>query len=151
MRVIILLLLLFSINTVFTQNIKRGKTSLNQLEALKNDYNWSSQKYLIIAYRNTKSKCYNYSKDEIKTNEWVLNLMAKTKIENSHKILITFDNRSYANNKEVFIDKNKFIFKQFLNTNTCFSLIVIKDSGAYVLKQGEFTDADIHKFVNLLY
>ena len=144
---LLILFLFFNINNVFSQS-KKIATKL-QLQFLQNNFNWDSEDYLIIAYKNSENNCTQY-KNEIETNDWVMRLVDNAGIKNAHEILVVNGQKSYANSKQIFMDKEAFILKEFLNTSSCFSLIVFNEQGHYISKIGEFTEFDIKKIVKQL-
>lgn len=124
-----------------------------QISAIKYEYNWQDEKYLIVNYRFLAKDCsYNNYADLEKTYNW-FNETIYSSLDNSlfRNVFVYADKlaaKEILDNENNYADVGHYFLKNFFNQkNNCYSVLVINKAGKYKIILGEYSKQDI---VNLL-
>ena len=131
------------------------KLSKEQLEFFKENYDWSSEKFFIINYRQPKLSCHydNYKNMYKSRSEWK-KYYSKITLENTLNIFVYSDKKraeKIIDSKKHFSDKNYFLYLNFFSKEkTCYAVLIANSKGEYQQKNGEYSQKDIIKMIDQL-
>lgn len=132
-----------------------GKLLPDPLSFIKKNYKWNSEKFLVITFRQSRSKCH-YDNYKVIRNSTAIrrgfkNLTDNTKDFDTKIITVSSDKKKvekYVDNETSFYDLYDFLgFRFFSKNKSCYGLIVINQSGQFISQVGEYSIKNINSFL----
>lgn len=161
-NIVILVLVLFSFSIEGHAQVDRrsefifeGSIPEHKVAFLKQNYNWKAGTKLIINFKTFLSTCH-YDQYRVKNNDWLDEFYRKLRLENVTNIYIPLQEKSA---KKLIISRNDFyediddFFTKTFNLKSgahCYALMMINEKGSFMLRVGEYTEADISDFLKIL-
>lgn len=153
-----ILVYFFSGETHSQSRINKGKLLPESLVFVQKTYNWNSEKFLVISFRQSRSKCHydNYKslRNSAIIRKGFINMRDKTNEFDTKIISVSSDKdkvEKYIDNETIFFDLYDFLgFRFFSKSKSCFCLIVINRDGEFKSKVGEYSADDINLFLTEL-
>jgi hypothetical protein len=131
-----------------------GKVDNNQLRFIKTNYNWNTEKVLIINYKQPLSICHFDNHKISKGNKWWKKFYSKIDTENCANIHVLANGEiknKNIDNKNIFDDKNDFLLSNFFNRKTsCFGVLVVDNEGYYIQYNGHYSERQVSKYIENL-
>lgn len=156
-KTLLLLILCIGFLSFNKSDIKtiEGKLTEAQLSFVIKNYNWTSEKILIVNFRQPKSSChYDNYKNLEKSSKWWAEFYSKMDLQNLRNIFVYSDNlraKKIIDSKKHYADINNFFLKQFFSQDkTCYGILVINKNGKYQKKVGEYMQKDIEELIKEL-
>lgn len=151
-NIIILLIAIFSITTFSQEN----KIEKEQLDIIKELYNWNNEKYLIVNFTQPRYNCHydNYQHlDNYK--KWLNDNVYKNVDLNNCKSIYVFSDKKAAekiiDNIIYFEDYNSYFLNNFLNIKeNCYGLLIIRQDGIFDKLIGEYLKKDVENMLETL-
>lgn len=148
-------------NKVDSQNEKfitydyADKINSEKLEFIKKNYNWNSQKILILNYSQPISSCH-FDNNKITSDgkKWWKNFYSKINTDDCLNIKV-LANGERVNNKldniYYFDDKDDFLLTNFFGRKkSCFGVLVINNEGYYIQYNGHYSERQVSKYIENL-
>lgn len=145
-------------STELTQHISEEIQTIpkDQLEAIKENYNWNKKQFLIVNFKNLQTKCsYDIYEDVVKAyNLYEKKAFEKIDLSNSRNIFIYADKalaKPILDNKTHFEDIGLYFMKHYFNQDkTCVGVLVMNQKGEYLVKAEEYNTFTITEMMDKL-
>jgi hypothetical protein len=156
-KIFILLILTIGFLNFNKPYIKGSNENLTETELkfVKDNYNWKSEEFIVINFRQPRSSCHfnNYTNWK-KTSKWWNEFYSGIKLDNVRNIFVYSDRnkaKKIIDSKNHFADKdNYFLNNFFLKEKACFGILVINNIGEYQKKSGEYSQKNVEELINNL-
>lgn len=128
----------------------------DQLKAIKENYNWNNEKFLIINFKNLQVKCnYEIYEDVVKAyNLYEKKAFDKMDLSQCKNIFVYADKplaKPILDNKMHFEDIGLYFMKNYFNQeNNCVGVIVINQKGEYLVETEEYNTFTIVEMMKKL-
>ena len=157
-KTFLIFLISFSLVGFCQSRINKGVLLTEELNFIKKTYGWNSNDFLVISFRQSRSKCHydNYKslRNSTLKRRGFDNMREKTNAFDTKIISVSSDKdrvEKYIDNEFTFFDLYDFLgFRFFSKNKSCFCLIVINNSGDFKTKVGEYSIDDINSFLTEL-
>lgn len=132
-----------SLNTVAIQS-EIKTIPIEQLNAIKEKYNWKNERYLIVNFKNLQSICsYDVYEDLVNAyNLYEKKAYEKINLSNSRNIFVYADKdlaKSIIDYKTHYEDIGLYFMKSYFNQdNTCVGVMIINQKGNYLVETEEY-------------
>ena len=145
----------FSSFSEFENTIETGQLTENDVQFLKENYNWNSEDFLIVNFKQPRSSCqYDNYKNLKKSVKWGSTFYAELKLEHVRTIFIYADHKKakkVIDSKSHFEDINSFIYTTFFSKDqTCVGIVVVNKKGVFQKHAGEYTQENVAELVKNL-
>ena len=129
-----------------------GKLTEPQLHFVIENYQWTSEKLLIVNFRQPKSRChYDHYADLKNSAKWWREFYADIDLQNVRNIFVYADHSKAKNSIDMhthYADASDFFLNQIFSLDkTCYGVLVLNKSGHYRKKAGEYNQKDIEKLI----
>ena len=129
----------------------KSSLSSEQLNFIKEKYNWNNQEFLIINFRLPKESCHYDNYRNLKNSKkWWTEFYSDVELSDSRNIFIYSDSvkaKKVIDGKFGFPDYDDFFSNSiFLNDKACYGLIVINQKGDFYKKAGEYQLNEVLSF-----
>lgn len=128
----------------------------DQLQAIKENYNWKKKQFLIVNFKNLQTKCsYDIYEDVVKAyNLYEKKAFEKIDLSNCRNIFIYADKalaKPILDNKTHFEDIGLYFMKHYFNQDkTCVGVLVMNQKGEYLVKAEEYNTFTITEMMEKL-
>lgn len=145
-KTFILFTLSFLANFTFSQENTIPK---DQLLNLKQIYNWTNEKVLVVNFYYPKKKCHYDQYGNLKNGKkWFeADIYKDINLSNIKNIYVYSDKikaQKIIDNKTCFEDFENYFLKNFFNMyDNCYGIIAINNDGKFSYKIGEFSSKDV--------
>ena len=153
---LILVIIYFaSINLNAQDTHHSGKVTEAQLKFFKENYNWNSEKILIINFLQPKFNCHYDAYRNIKVpNSWWLNFYKDVDLKNIANRYVYSDFKAVkriVDSETYFVDKEQFILKYFFSKEPyCCGILMINQTGNFEQKSSEYSNEEVIEYINRL-
>ena len=128
-----------------------GKVDSNQLSFIKTNYNWNTERVLIINYKQPLSSCHFDNHKISAESTWWKKFYSKIDTENCANIHVLAngeEKNKNIDNKYIFDDKNGFLLLNFFKRKTsCFGIFVVNNEGYYIQFNGHYSERQVSKYI----
>ena len=154
MKRIIFLVLISSIITSFNRTENKKLITESQLKFIKEKYKWNSENLLVINFVQAKKNCfYDNNSNLANSLTWSKKFYSKINLDNILNIYVYSDKKSaktVIDSKTKFEDFDDFLLNNFFNKRDCYGILVINSNGEYEIKEGEYLESDVERFIKAL-
>lgn len=131
------------------------KINSAKLEFIKKNYNWKSQKVLIINYSQPISSChFDNNKITSEGKKWWRDFYSKIDTHNCLNIEVLAEGERVhrkLDNVRYFDDKYDFLLTNFFERKkSCFGVLVLNDEGYYIQYNGHYSERQVAKYIENL-
>ncbi|PWK19191.1 hypothetical protein LX78_01672 [Xanthomarina spongicola] len=131
------------------------KLSETQLQFIIENYHWNSEDLIIVNFKQPRSSChYDNYKNLKQSSEWWTEYYSKMELVNVRNIFVYSESKKATeiiDSQNHFSDISNFFLDNFFNKEqSCYGILVINKKGEFQKKNGEYTQEDIVKYINIL-
>jgi len=131
-----------------------GKIDENQLDFIKNNYNWKTARILIVNYKQPLSSCHFNNHTISNKSKFWKRFYSNIDTENCKNINVMANgekNFKNIDNKNIFDDKYDWLlYKFFIRKTSCFGVLVINSEGDYMQFNGHYSERQVSKYIGNL-
>ena len=132
-----------------------GRLEKEEIRFLKNNYKWADGEVLVINFKQPGSEChYDNSNVSRASRKWWKRFYLKVNRDNYSNIQVISDSHrveKHIDNEFFFGDKDKFLLENFFNRRkSCLGVLVINEAGEYLQYNGEYSEKQVAKFIDVL-
>jgi hypothetical protein len=125
-----------------------GKLSNDELIFTKQQFNWHSEKILIINYTQPRSSCHFSNHTHPKNSSWWKKFYSKIDLQDC---LNTFACSQKHNKKHLYFDETNFLLNHFfIRKASCFAVLVINENGDYLQYNGHYYEDEVSNYIEYL-
>jgi hypothetical protein len=150
----VLFLILFFSFAINAQELP--KLPKDQMNSIKYEYNWKTEKFLIINYRFLAKDCSYDNYGELKkTYDW-FNEFIYSKLDSTlfRSVFVYADKlaaKEILDDQQNYADIGHYFLKNFFNQkNNCYGILVINKIGSYKVILGDYSKKDVENMLEAL-